>query len=92
MSRSKRPYSHSHKEKLIEAISKIGFWFKIPSSSREKRDYAGTGAAGLSLSRRSAYGGEQIATKAQRHQAMTFMNIHLGVFVSWWSFHPGGLG
>ena len=34
---------------LYEPISKIGFWFKIPSSPREKRGYAETGAAGLSF-------------------------------------------
>jgi len=33
----------------LEAISKIGFWFKIPSSLREKRGFAETGATGPSL-------------------------------------------
>ncbi|MGD8763049.1 MAG: hypothetical protein PVG87_12130, partial [Desulfobacteraceae bacterium] len=31
---------------IVEAILKIGFWFKIPSSPR---GYAGTGAAGPSF-------------------------------------------
>jgi len=29
----------------LEAVSKIGFWLKIPSSPREKRGFAETGAA-----------------------------------------------
>jgi len=33
----------------LEAISKIGFWFKIPSSPLEKRGFAETGAAGPSF-------------------------------------------
>jgi hypothetical protein len=36
-------------QELLEPVSKIGFWFKIPSSPREKRGFAGTRTAGPSF-------------------------------------------
>jgi hypothetical protein len=45
-------HSTSANQGILEAISKIGFWFKIPSSPS---GYAGTGAPGLSF-KPEAYG------------------------------------
>jgi hypothetical protein len=36
----------NYRGKALEAVSKMGFWFKIPPSPSEKRGFAATGAAG----------------------------------------------
>jgi len=55
--------------RVLEVISKIGFWFKIPSSPREKRGFAETGAAGPSFPAKRDFPSDQIPFVGRKPQA-----------------------